>query len=498
MTRSTAHLARHSVGIALLAGILATVFSASTSLAVEASSITQKPNIVFFFIDDMGWTDVGFMGSDNHETPHIDKLAAEGLVFTSAYAAAPNCAPSRACLMSGQYTPRHGIYTVGDPKRGNHSQRKLEPTPNKTVLGDDFITIAESLHTNGYVSASMGKWHLGADPTTQGFDVNIAGKEWGSPSGGGYHSPYKYPNLVNKDPGEYLTDRLTAEACKFIEANKDGPFFLYLTHYAVHTPIQGRADLVKKYEAKPKPEHHKNAKYAAMVESVDHSVRDVLAKLEELELVDRTIVLFFSDNGGYLGATSNYPLRGGKGMLYEGGIREPMIVRWPGITKPGTKCDEPVIGVDFYPTLLEVTGTTPPKDYTLDGTSFARLLASPEASLARNAIFWHFPCYLQGSGDPHGGPFRTTPAGAIRQGDWKLIEWFETGRQELYNLSDDLSEKNDLSKSNSDKRQELYEAMLAWRERVNAPVPTTPNPRYDPAKAADQAQGKRKRGKNKQ
>jgi arylsulfatase A-like enzyme len=327
----------------------------------------EKPNIVFFFIDDMGWTDLGFMGSEYYETPNIDRLAGEGMVFTDAYANAPNCAPSRACLMSGQYGPRHGIFTVGDPKRGNHPFRKLEPVPNKTVLADRFITIAESLKTNGYVSASMGKWHLGADPRSQGFDVNIAGKEWGSPSGGGYHSPYRYPNLVQKEKGEYLTDRLTQEAEKFIEANKDESFFLYLTHYAVHTPIQAKDELTAKYEKKPKSEHHKNAKYAAMVESVDDSVGAVLKKLDELKLAENTVVFFFSDNGGFGGATSNHPLRGSKGMLYEGGIREPMIVKWPGVTKPGSRCNEPVIGIDYYPTFLEITGTKSPADYTLDG-----------------------------------------------------------------------------------------------------------------------------------
>lgn len=475
---------------------LAACLIALNAVALSPACAAGKPNIVFFFIDDMGWTDVGFMGSDYHETPSIDRLAAEGLVFTDAYACAPNCAPSRACLMSGQYTPRHGIYTVGDPKRGNHAHRKLEPTPNNTVLADEFITIAEALHTSGYVSASMGKWHLGSDPTTQGFDINIAGKEWGSPSGGGYHSPYRYPNLVNTKPDEYLTDRLTQEACQFIEDNQKKPFFLYLTHYAVHTPIQGRKDLVSKYQKKPTPEHHRNAAYAAMVESVDHSVRDVLAQLDELKLTDNTIVLFFSDNGGFLGATSNHPLRGGKGMLYEGGIREPMIVRWPGVTTPGTKCDEPVIGVDFYPTLLEVTGTTPPADYQLDGVSFAPLLKSPEATLNRSAIFWHFPCYLQGSGDPHGGPFRTTPAGAIRMGHWKLIEWFETGRQELYDLSNDIGEQRDLSQSHDEKRRELHEAMLTWRKQVNAPVPTTLNPRFDPNSSKPRARkGKREKAK---
>ena len=458
----------------------------------QTGRAADSPNIVFFFIDDMGWTDLGFMGSDFYETPNIDRLASEGMVFTNAYANAPNCAPSRACLMSGQYTPRHGIFTVGDPKRGNHPFRKLEPVPNKTVLDDRFITMAEALKTSGYVSASMGKWHLGADPTTQGFDVNIAGKEWGSPSGGGYHSPYRYPNLVQKEKGEYLTDRLTTEAKKFIEARKEKPFFLYLTHYAVHTPIQGRADLVEKYKGKDKGEHHKNTAYAAMVESVDRSVGAVLKKLDELKLAENTAVFFFSDNGGFGGATSNHPLRGAKGMLYEGGIREPMIVRWPGITKPGTKCDEPVIGIDYYPTFLEITGTKPPVDYTLDGVSFAPLLRDSTTSLNREAIFWHFPCFLQGSGDPHGGPFRTTPAGAIRKGDWKLIEWFETGRLELYNLNEDIGESKNLAESHKEMLNELHADLKAWRKAVDAPIPTEKNPKYDPnAKVG----GKRKRKK---
>jgi len=454
----------------------------------------EKPNIVFFFIDDMGWTDLGFMGSEYYETPNIDRLAGEGMVFTDAYANAPNCAPSRACLMSGQYGPRHGIFTVGDPKRGNHPFRKLEPVPNKTVLADRFITIAESLKTNGYVSASMGKWHLGADPRSQGFDVNIAGKEWGSPSGGGYHSPYRYPNLVQKEKGEYLTDRLTQEAEKFIEANKDESFFLYLTHYAVHTPIQAKDELTAKYEKKPKSEHHKNAKYAAMVESVDDSVGAVLKKLDELKLAENTVVFFFSDNGGFGGATSNHPLRGSKGMLYEGGIREPMIVKWPGVTKPGSRCNEPVIGIDYYPTFLEITGTKSPADYTLDGVSFVPLLRDSTASLDREAIFWHFPCFLQGSGDPHGGPFRTTPAGAIRKGDWKLIEWFETGRLELYNLRQDIGESKNLAKSHPDKLAELHAGMKAWRQSVDAPIPTTPNPKYDPG-AKVGGKGRKKKAK---
>ena len=224
----------------------------------DAQERTERPNIVFFFIDDLGWTDLSFMydylgkSEEYYETPNIDRLASESMMFTNAYANAPNCAPSRASLMSGCYTPRHGIFTVGDPRRGNHAFRKLEPIDNKTVLDADFLTIAEALQDAGYVTASMGKWHLGPDPTTQGFDVNVAGREWGSPSGGGYHSPLKYPNLVVPEKGVYLTDAITDRAVEFVEQNKDKPFFLYLTHYAVHTPIQSKETLKRKYEAKPK------------------------------------------------------------------------------------------------------------------------------------------------------------------------------------------------------------------------------------------------------
>ena len=448
------------------------IMAALCFVAASATQAATKPNIVFFFIDDMGWTDLTCMGSEYYETPNIDRLAKEGVIFTDAYANAPNCAPSRACLMSGKYSPRHGVFTVGTSSRGKRTNRKLEPTKNTTELDDKFITIAEALGANGYVSASMGKWHLGPNPQSQGFDVNIAGKQWGSPSGGGYHSPFKYPNLVTKKKGEYLTDRLTDKAVEFIATNKAQPFFLYLTHYAVHTPIQAKADLTAKYSAKPASSTHSNAKYAAMIESVDDSVGRVLAKLDELKLTQDTFVMFFSDNGGHGGATSNKPLRGAKGMLYEGGIRVPLIVKWAGVTPAKTKCNEPVIGVDVYPTLLELTGTEKPQDYELDGKSLVSLFKTPQSSLSRDAIFWHFPCYLEGSGDPHGGPFRTTPAGAIRMGDWKLIEWFESGRLELYNLKHDLSEKHDLSKSNPEQLEKLHTAMKAWRKKVDAPVPT--------------------------
>jgi len=447
----------------------------SIGLSVKAA----KPNIVLYFIDDLGWTDVSFMGSKYYETPHVDQLAREGMKFMDAYACAPNCAPSRACLMSGLYGPRHGVYTVANSDRGQAKFRKLVPIKNTTELAGRFVTMAETLKSAGYVTATMGKWHLGDDPTTQGFDVNIAGKHWGSPSGGGYHSPYNYPNLVTKEKGEYLTDRLGQEACKFIEKNKDNPFFLYLTHYAVHTPIQSKPELKAKYQKKPTVGGHKNAAYAGMIESMDDSIGAVQATLKRLKLDDNTIVIFFSDNGGHGGVTSNAPLRGSKGMLYEGGIREPLVVKWSGVTKAGSTCREPVIGVDFYPTFMEAAGIKRPKNLKLDGLSLVPCLKDASVSLGREALYWHFPAYLQGYTARHGA-FRTTPSAAIRVGDWKLIEFFEEGELELYNLREDLSERNNLAAKMPEKTKELHASMLKWRKATKAPVPTEKNPQYNP------------------
>ena len=456
------------------------IFLMALGLCCFASAGLAKPNVVLIYIDDYGWRDVGFNGTKFYETPNADRIAREGMNFRSAYANAPNCAPSRACLMSGLYSPRHGVYTVANSDRGKAALRKIIPTKNTTVLADEFVTLAEALKAGGYKTATMGKWHLGDDPTTQGFDINIAGREWGSPSGGGYHSPYKYPNLVNRKKGEYLTDRLGTEAAQFMEANKERPFFLYLTHYAVHTPIQAKPELTAKYEQKTPTDKQTNAKYAAMIESMDDSVGTVLDTLDRLKLADNTIVIFYADNGGHGGVTSNAPLRGSKGMLYEGGIRVPMAVRWPGVVKPGTTSDEPVIGIDLYPTLLEATQTKLPARVNLDGTSMLPLLSDAGASLFRPAIYWHFPAYLQGYTKRH-GPFRTTPAGAIRMGDWKLIEYFEDGVLELYNLSDDIGEEQNLAKREAKRTAEMHSMMKAWRRATNAPVPKEKNPKFDPA-----------------
>lgn len=439
----------------------------------------ERPNIVLFYIDDLGWRDVGFMGSTYYETPHIDRLASEGMVFTSAYSNGPNCAPSRASLMSGQYTPRHGIYTVGETGRGEARYRRLLTFQNRTVLGDEFVTIAEVLQAAGYVTASMGKWHLGDDPTTQGFDVNIAGGTDGSPRRGRYHSPYSYRNCKQPKPGEYLTDRLTSEAVRFIGESAETPFFLYLAHYAVHVPIEPKPELEAKYAAKPPTPEHFHPGYAAMIESVDEGVGAVLAEVERLGLTERTVVLFSSDNGGHGVVTRMTPLRGSKGMLYEGGIRVPLVVKWPGHVEPGSRCDVPVIGVDLYPTLLEITGAPHPEGYRLDGESIVPLLTQT-GSWDRDAVFWHFPAYLQ-SNPGANVPFRTTPAGAVRQGDYKLIEFFEDGRRELYHLASDIGEQHNLVDDQSEVAVRLAARLSAWRESVNAPIPTEPNPQFDPA-----------------
>jgi arylsulfatase A-like enzyme len=431
----------------------------------------KKPNFVFIFIDDLGWRDLGVAGSDYYETPNIDKLAGQGVVFTDAYSNAPNCAPTRACLMSGQYTPRHGVFTVGTPERGPAKLRKLIPTPNTTSLDTKAVTIPEALKSAGYTSACLGKWHLGNKephrPQDQGFDVVFQRSR---------------RSHFTKD-GQYLTDRLTEEAVKFIEANKDKRFFLYLSHHAVHTPIQAKKELIDKYKKKKPANGHNNPEYAAMIESVDQSVATVMDKLDELGLAENTVVFFFSDNGGHANFTSMAPLRGSKGMLYEGGIRVPMIVRWPGRAQPGGICSVPVIGIDFYPTMLEMAGVEKPAGHVLDGESIVPLLRA-KGAFKREAIFWHFPAYLEPYNKQQ-RPWRTTPAGAVRQGSWKLIEFFEDGRLELYNLKRDLSEKNNLAEKMPEKAEELHQLLVNWRKSVDAPVPTEKNPRYKPDEETD-------------
>ncbi len=461
----------------------------SWALADRHSS-KKPPNIVFFFIDDLGAMDVGFMGNKFYETPNIDKLASEGMIFTDAYANGSVCAPTRACLHSGQYTPRHGVYTVWKSERKPVNKRKVIPIPNTTQLSSDNVTFMEVLKQAGYTGASMGKWHLGNDPETgpigQGFDLNIGGTSAGAPNT--YFSPYRNKHIIDGADGEYLTDRLGNEAVKFIHKNKDNPFLLYLTFFSVHTPLMAKKDDIDKYQRGKKKTHGKfNSVYAAMVASVDENIGRVLDTLDELKLADNTFVVFTSDNGGHGCITPNAPLRGGKGMFYEGGIREPMCVRWPGKVKPGTKCSVPVISIDLYPTFLEVAGVKKPDDKILDGESIVPLMTQT-GSLKRDAIYWHFPAYLQRYHCME-EVWRTEPVGVIRKGDWKLMEFFEPkgtpNKIELYNLKDDIGETKNLADERPDKVKELLENMRNWRKSINAPVPTEPNPLYDPIAPPD-------------
>jgi arylsulfatase A-like enzyme len=457
----------------------------------------DRPNIIFILADDLGYTDVACYGSKFYETPNIDRLAKQSIRFTSGQTCGPNCQPTRAALMSGQYMPRTGVYTVGNIDRFNWQTRPLRPVDNVTQLPLEKITIADSLKKVGYATGVFGKWHLGNDaahhPGKRGFDEAIE-------SAGAHFDFVTNPN-VDYPKGQYLADFLTGKAEDFIRRQKDGPFFLYLPHFGVHAPHEAKADLIEKFRPKPSAGGHHDPTYAAMIYSVDESVGRILALLDELKLAENTLVIFASDNGGVggyeregikkaNGITDNAPLRGGKGMLYEGGVRVPYIFRWPGKIPAGTVCETPINSVDLYPTLLEVAGAAPPAGYPLDGESYLKLLTSGgKATLKRDAIYWHFPGYL-GAGE---NAWRTTPAGAIRSGDWKLIEFFEDGRLELYNLRDDLGEKNNLSSKMPDKTMELHAKLVAWRQELKAPMPTKNTAQDSSAKAAKRAKKQKKK-----
>jgi arylsulfatase A-like enzyme len=457
--------------------ICSAVFFGCFSKKVNKEHTITKPNIVFILVDDLGWSDTSFMGNPVYQTPNLDKFSSEAVVFSNAYAPAANCAPSRACIMSGKNTPRHGIYTVGSSERGKSENRKLIPTSNTTTLDEGFTTLAEALKKHGYTNASIGKWHLGDDPKTQGFDVNIGGSHAGHPKS--YFSPYKNDNLEDGQKGEYLTDRLTNEAISFMTDNKEQPFFLYLPYFTVHTPLQGKENLVEKYEAKIKGDKRFNAKYGAMVESMDENVGRLLSTLKTLNIEENTMVIFFSDNGGLASVSDQFPLRAGKGSYYEGGIRIPCIIKWPN-NKDHRKTTTPITGLDIFPTLMDIVEDK--NDYNLDGISLLPLL-SENKSIVDRALYWHFPVYLQ-SVDPQKDEardslFRTRPGSVIRKGNWKLHEYFEDGKLELYNLDADLGEQKDLSEINPKKLKELYKDLKQWREANNAPVPSILNPNYN-------------------
>jgi len=441
-----------------------------------AADLPSKPNIIFILADDLGWTDLGCQGSKYYESPNIDRLAEQGLRFTSAYTCGPNCQPTRAALMSGQYGPRTGIYTVGGIDRFPWQTRPLRPVDNVVQLGLKKVTLADSMKKAGYATALFGKWHLGSameyHPSKRGFDEAIVSD--------GKHFDFVTSPKVAYPKGAYLADFLTDKAVDFITKNKEKPFFLYLPHFGVHSPHEAKPDLIKKFAAKTRVGGHNNATYAAMIASVDESVGRIMATLDELKLSENTLVIFSSDNGGVGGyvreglkksgdITDNTPLRSGKGCLYEGGTRVPFIARWPGHIPVKTTTDVPVISVDFYPSFLELAQGAAPKGQPLDGASFIECPTSGgKTSPKRDALYWHFPGYL-GAGE---GTWRTTPAGAIRMGDYKLIEFFEDGKKELYNLRDDLSQTTNLAEKMPEKTKELHDKMVAWRKDINAPMPT--------------------------
>ncbi len=449
----------------------------------------KRPNIVLIFADDLGWKDVGYQGSDYYETPNIDRLAKQGTVFSAGYAGAGNCQPSRACLMSGQYSPRHGVYAVGSTDRGPKAEMRLKPIPNTNGLALDNFTIAEALKAAGYTTGIFGKWHLnekpGGEPGKQGFDTVFQS------------FPGWKPNEAENPKGIYS---LTKAAGEFMEKNKDRPFFVYLPHYAIHTGLQSLPATLAKFKAKPAGKQHSDPVYAGCLYDMDAGVGMLMKKLADLGLEDNTLVVFTSDNGGTQ-KSSQEPLRGNKGSYYEGGIREPFIVRWPGKTAPGTRCDVPVISQDLYPTFLAAAGAPVPKDKVLDGESIASLLDG-KGALKRESIYWHFPGYLDNPVirgrelDVRTG-FRSRPVSVIHKGDWKLHffheEWvLDGGREklatnravELYNLKDDLGEHKDLANSNTAKRDELLDELLAWHKTTNAKIATEPNPDYKPAAKA--------------
>jgi arylsulfatase A len=524
-----------SVSLALVVTlpVSALIAAAGPAQAVES----KKPNVIFFLVDDLGWSDVGCFGSTFYETPNIDKLAEQGVKFTDAYAACHVCSPTRASIMTGKYPATLNL-TDWISGRGNTRFQVLLNAEKTVNLPSEETTIAEVLKGLGYETALFGKWHLGkdTDPTEHGFDIHEPHSVNSNLGGRGYLKPGKIPGL---DKGDYVTDRLAELAAQYIDENKDKPFFIYMGHFSVHDPIQGRPDLVEKYKKKlasmpPQsgpdyilegnpdsptypsraeldellelPEYadtyksypndlvkvkqkQDNVQLAGMVESVDQSLGTLMAKLKEHGIEDNTIVIFMSDNGGMsamngtpksttvpkerlnrVTSSSNLPLRGAKGWLYEGGIRVPLIVKWPHHGQIGTVCDEPVISTDFFPTILEMVGVEN-KTKDIDGKSFTRLVRGEE--MDRGPIYWHFPHYSN-----HG---MQSPGGAIRDGDYKLLEYFENGTVQLFNLKDDIGEQNDLSKIEVDKTKELTAKLHQWRKEVDAQM-MKPNPDYDAAK----------------
>ncbi|MBI1356934.1 MAG: sulfatase-like hydrolase/transferase [Acidobacteria bacterium] len=467
---------------------LRTAALAAAAAALPAASQTRPPNVILFVIDDLGWMDLGCQGSTFYETPHLDRLAREGVRFTDAYAACPVCSPSRAALMTGRYPGSVGftghITAIGRHRSKPHG--RVIPPDDRMFLDPRETTLAEALAPAGYVSASIGKWHLGSReywPERQGFDFNVAGYDHGSPPG--YFDPYEdpdkswntdIPTLADREAGEYLTDRLTDEAVRFVEQSGDRPFLLYLPHYAVHTPLQAPPELVAKYRKKLASDDSQfDPVYAAMIEKVDDSLGRLMQALERLGKRENTLIVATSDNGGLLESTRNRPLREGKGSLYEGGVRVPLIVCWPNGFAGGAVSHEPVSGVDLYPTIAEAAGERA-RPGAVEGRSLLPALRDPAAAQPERDLLWYYPQY---------SPQFQRPGAALRRGRWKLIEHYDPPAVELYDLADDLGETRDLAASQPEKAAELLARLRGWIDE-HVSIRHRLNPKYDPALAAQE------------
>jgi arylsulfatase A-like enzyme len=461
------------MNIRLLSFALVLVWSA---LPLKAPAAEAPPNVILILIDDMGATDLGCTGSKTYQTPNIDRLAADGMRFNVAYSACTVCSPTRASLLTGRNPAQ---LHVTDWIKGHVRPKAKLRVPDWTMeLPEAEITLAETLKAKGYATASIGKWHLGPKmPEQHGFDVNVAGTQRGQPPS--YFSPYNIPTLPEGPDGEFLSDRLTAEAEKFIEVNRDKPFFVYLPHFAVHTPLQGKKDVIARYKEKIKPgDPHSNAVYAALVESVDDSVGRLRQKVESLGIANRTVIIFTSDNGGLIGGpknaiTSNLGLRAGKGSAYEGGVRVPLIFNWPGVVKAGSVVESPVITGDLFATVAELAGAE--ARASDEYQSLVPVLRGTGAVKER-PFYWHYPHYHPGG---------ATPYAAIRDGDYRLVHFYEDGREELYNLRSDPEEQQNLASTQPDRVTKLSAQLSDWQKKVGAQMPV-PNPNFQPSSSSEQ------------
>ena len=485
--------------LAVALGSFWSLLAAGTAYGQQSAA--GKPlNFLFVLVDDLGWADVGCYGADLHETPNIDRLAGQGMRFTDAYASASVCTPTRAAIMTGKYPARLHMTIWREAASQPPRNTKVIPPVVTADLPLAEVSIVRALQSAGYLTALVGKWHLGNAehyPEAHGFDINIGGTIWGAPQTHFY--PYRgsklwggevryVPHLEWGKPGEYLTDRLTDEAINILERAKDRPFFLYLAHHTVHTPIEAPQPLIDRYAGKLRAGlNHANPTYAAMTHSLDDNMGRLLEKLQQLQIADRTVVVFTSDNGGFINqyqqmtVTNNAPLRSGKGALYEGGVRVPLIVRWPGVAAAGSVCHQPVVSMDFYPTILQMANAKgdPKHNAGVDGLSLVPLLKQQQQGLSRDALFWHYPHYYN----------TTSPVSSVRAGPWKLLEFHEDMHVELYNLQGDLGEQKDLAAQQPERAGQLRQRLHAWRQAVDAQMPV-PNPDYGKKKGPGKPKAK--------